>query len=237
MSTDDRATHRRLRQSLGAWVLGALDGDERHEVSDHVATCPDCAAEVAELSPLPGLLGRLSTEEATDGSLVPSPRLHAALAEDRVAEDLHLRRRVARWRTTALVSAAAAVVALVVVVSGQLGEDAPPDFDRVVAAAQPVAAEAAATDGEAAALAWEWGTTVELDVTDLPSRDAYVLWAVSEDGVREQAGTWGTTDSRGARVRGASSIQRDDLARVEVTDASGEVLVSFAFTPDPTPTG
>ncbi len=98
-----------------------------------------------------------------------------------------------------------------------------------MAAARPVAADATDTSGEAAALEWEWGTTVELEVADLPVRDAYVLWAVADDGTREQAGTWGETDSHGARVRGASSIQRDDLATVEVADRNGTILVLFDF--------
>ena len=60
--------HRRLRASLGVWVLGALDGRERREVEAHLASCEDCATEEAELSPLPGLLSRVSEEEATDDS-------------------------------------------------------------------------------------------------------------------------------------------------------------------------
>lgn len=231
MSVDRRDDHRRLRESLGAWVLGALDGDERREVSDHVSGCPDCAEEVAALSPLPGLLNRVSEEEAAEGLLVPSDRLRDALAADVAREENVLRRRLARWRTTALVAGAAAVVALVVSVLGGVTDDQPAvgEFDRVVAAARPVSVDATDTSGEAAALEWEWGTTVELDLADLPARDTYVLWAEADDGTREQAGTWGETDSRGARVRGASSIQRDDLAAVEVTDADGTVLVRFTF--------
>lgn len=231
MSMDDRLDHRRLRESLGAWVLGALDGDERRAVSDHVAECPDCADEVAALSPLPGLLNRLSEEEAAQDLLIPSERLRDALAEDLHHEDTRVRRQLARWRTTAVVAGIAAVVAMVVAAVALVADDQPavPEFDRVVAAALPVAADASDTGGEAAALEWEWGTTVELDVSDLPPREAYLLWAIADDGTREQAGTWGETDSRGARVRGASSIQRDDLVAVEVTDADGNVLVRFDF--------
>lgn len=231
MSIDEGDAHRHMRESLGAWVLGALDGDERRQVADHLATCADCAREVAALSPLPGLLNRLSADDPAQDLAVPSRRLRGALAADVQREDELTRRRLFRWRTAALVAGATAMVALVVAVAGLAVDNEPtaPQFDQVVAAARPVAAEATATSGEAAALAWEWGTTVELDLAALPVRDAYVLWAVADDGTREQAGTWGETDTHAARVRGASSIQRDDLATVEVADRDGTVLVLFDF--------
>jgi anti-sigma-K factor RskA len=42
-------THEELRDSLPAFALGALDADERHEVSAHLATCAGCAAELDRL--------------------------------------------------------------------------------------------------------------------------------------------------------------------------------------------
>lgn len=42
-------THEQLRELLPAFALGALDVDEQREVSAHVATCGECAAEVAAL--------------------------------------------------------------------------------------------------------------------------------------------------------------------------------------------
>ena len=75
--------------------------------------------------------------------------------------------------------------------------------------------------------AWEWGTTVELDLEDLPPADRYVVWTVAADGRREQAGTWGWTASGHAYVRGASAIQRGDLAQIEVAEADGAVLACF----------
>ena len=42
-------THEALRESLPAFALGALDADERREVAAHVATCAECAAELAQL--------------------------------------------------------------------------------------------------------------------------------------------------------------------------------------------
>lgn len=226
MTTD----HRDVRASLGAWVLGALDGSERREVEAHLATCDECAAEVAALSPLPGLLNRVTEEEVEHSSLVPDDDLRDRLIAEVEASEASLRTRVRRLRRVVAgvgVVAAAAVIVAVLALAGVFENE--PTFDRVVAPVAAVAADAEDTTGEAAAFAWEWGTTVELDVADLPAREAYVMWAVADDGQRQQAGTWGATEQRGALVRGACSIQRQDLARVEVTDASGVLLLEFDF--------
>jgi hypothetical protein len=50
--------------ALGAYVLGALDRDERCELEAHLETCAICRAELERLAPLPGLLSRLSAAEA-----------------------------------------------------------------------------------------------------------------------------------------------------------------------------
>jgi anti-sigma factor RsiW len=49
--------------SLGAYLLGALDPEERVAMEAHVATCPHCTRELLELAPLPGLLRHTPFEE------------------------------------------------------------------------------------------------------------------------------------------------------------------------------
>lgn len=228
-SSLDPDQHRHLRESLGAWVLGALDGSARREVEAHVAACADCAVDVAAMSPLPGLLNRMSVDEVEEGRLAPDPGFAARLGDDLRRAESTVHRRLARWRAAAVAAMAVAAAAALAAGLAIVPDQAVPDVDRLVAAAQPVAAAAADTTGEVAALDWEWGTTVELQLADLPLREAYVVWVVADDGRREQAGTWGTTTTRGARVYGASAIPRDEVARIEVTAADGEGLLVFAF--------
>jgi anti-sigma factor RsiW len=218
--------HQQLREALGAYVVGALDPAERRAVEEHLAECDDCTAEVASLSALPGLLGRVSEQEARADLLVPPDDLLDGAIRLLTQEDNALRTRLRRWRVTAVAACLIAVAA--VVVASAPWETGP---DRVVAAAEPAGAGPTSASGEVAAIAWEWGTTVELQAEDLPRRDGYVLWAVAEDGRRERTGTWGVTSSGSARVRGASSIARDELARVEVTDRDGNLIMSFSFDP------
>jgi anti-sigma factor RsiW len=52
--------------ALGAYVLDALERDERVELERHVEMCATCRAELERLAPLPGLLARLA-DDASDG--------------------------------------------------------------------------------------------------------------------------------------------------------------------------
>jgi len=218
--------HQQQREALAAYVLGALDPAERRALEQHLSVCRDCTDELTRLTPLPGLLGRVSEQEARADLLVPSRDLLDGVIRRLADTERVLRLQVRRWRLAAI---AACIAALVVAVVAVAPWDTEPD--RVTVAAEPVATGTTAATGEVAAIAWEWGTTVELDAADLPRRDGYVLWAVAEDGRRERAGTWGVTASGSARVRGASSIDRAELDRVEVTDRDGDVIMTFDFGP------
>lgn len=210
--------HRELRERLGTYVLGALQPEERIEVDEHLEDCSTCRDELARLSSLPSLLDRLSLEEATAVPLGPSPG-HLEQVITLIDRERRRERRSLRvWQ--ALAAASLAALALVLWAPWQQA----PRLDALVAPAQPVGADVV---GEAELMAWDWGTTVRLDVRELPQREGYVLWAVGEDGRRQQAGAWGPTAEGSARVIGASSILRDGLARVEVTDSSGALLATF----------
>ena len=214
-----------VRHELGAYLLGALEPGERRAVEAHVDTCPGCRDELAQLSGLPSLLDRISVEEATADLPHLGARLAAATHEVALREHAGLRRHVARWRAAAVAATLAAVAATVVAWEPW----APPPPPGVVVRVVPAADVAAAVEGTVEAHAWEWGTTIELHLDDLPPRSAYVVWAIAEDGRRERAGTWGPTADGGATVRGASAILRPDLAAVEVTAPDGTVLLTAAF--------
>ena len=50
--------------ALGAYVLGALEREERARLEAHLGTCAICREELERLAPLPGLLSRLTLDEA-----------------------------------------------------------------------------------------------------------------------------------------------------------------------------
>jgi anti-sigma factor RsiW len=53
-----------FRLELGVYVLGAIGAADRSAVESHLAGCADCRNELAELAALPGLLGRVTADEA-----------------------------------------------------------------------------------------------------------------------------------------------------------------------------
>lgn len=53
-----------VRLELGVYVLGAIAAADRSAVGAHLACCADCRDELAELAGLPGLLSRVSPDNA-----------------------------------------------------------------------------------------------------------------------------------------------------------------------------
>ncbi|MBW3664101.1 MAG: zf-HC2 domain-containing protein [Actinobacteria bacterium] len=213
-----------VRTELGAYVLGALEPAERRAVERHLDSCASCRDEVSKLSILPSLLDRLDPEEASADFDEVRRGLSLLLQRSTSAERRRLRRQVTIWRVATV---AASVVALLVgVVAWQPWREPP---DRIVVEIVPMADRASTVGGTVAAYAWEWGTTVEIRVEELPPAPGYAVWAISEDGHRERAGTWGPTSDGAAWVRGASAIQRAQLARVEITDTEGSPLFGAVF--------
>ncbi len=216
-----------VRTELGAYVLGALEPADRHTVELHLTDCGTCRDELSRLSVLPGLLDRLTPDEALVDLEVVRRTLPDTLALATRTTEQRLRRQLRSWRAMAVTGAATAAAAIVFAWAPWQ-----PPPDRVVVALVPIASAADATQGTVAAYAWEWGTTVEIRVESLPPAEAYAIWTVRSDGHRERAGTWGPTELGSAYVRGASAILRDELARVEVTDPSGVPLFAASFTAD-----
>ena len=53
---------------VGAYSMGLLEERDRREFEDHLAGCPACAAEVAELSPMAALIRGVELRGAEPGS-------------------------------------------------------------------------------------------------------------------------------------------------------------------------
>jgi Putative zinc-finger len=105
-----------IRPLLPEVALGIADGQERARAIEHLSSCPDCRAELAELTAL------------ADDLLVLAPQAEPPLGFEtrtlkriRARERWNLRRRRRRRLTfagSAVAAAAAAVVAMILVYSG-----------------------------------------------------------------------------------------------------------------------
>ena len=205
------------RTALGAYVLGALEPEERREVRDHLSVCSACAQEYAELEPLPALLDRVSLADLQAEPVRPSPDLFervasAAAAEgrERAAKDRRVRRR---WLVAA--------VATVVLLGGGVG--AAVWLSRDVTTTHSVMAgdlhvTVRATEDEG-------GTILDLTVDGLPPRTGCWLFAVDEAGAHHDAGWW-TVDYEGeGSFRGWTDVPRSELAELLLRDEQDDVLV------------
>jgi hypothetical protein len=201
---------------VGAYVIDALEPEERLRLEEHLATCPTCAAELRELEALPALLASVPAPEEPE----PPPgelafrRLHrSALAAPAPRAAARRRPLGRRW---ALV--AAAVVAL-----GGTGV--------VVASNGPAApAIVAASEGSlhvrAAITAQPSGSHITMALAGGTPGQQCELAVQARDGHWETAGTWTASHAGTAHLAGTVQIPPEDLTRLVVRTLDGRTLVS-----------
>ncbi|WP_435648915.1 anti-sigma factor family protein [Kitasatospora purpeofusca] len=174
---------------VAGYVLGVLDPAERAAFDAHLAAgCPQCARQLAELTPV----GTLLAEYAADGDPAdPLPRPDPALLERLVAEAGTVRRR-SRVRRLALVVAAAAVaLAGPAVTAAVITADTPPAVVATAAAhrftaTNPVTGANAVVGVDPA----PWGSRITLELSGVPGPLTCDLVAVSGAGDRQTVTTW-----------------------------------------------
>jgi anti-sigma factor RsiW len=227
---------RNIRQSLGVYVVGAIDPAERTLVDIHLGTCPDCREELAGLAGLPALLGRvpaadaerlvLDSAEVKDLEEPPAELLSSLLR--RVAE----RRAVRRWR--GLAAAAAAVV--IAVAGGAAGARIIGPAGHTASQVSPVADVVSAINPRTNVTATvkyaarSWGTKMDVWVTGVKGGTACQVYAVDASGQRWEAGSWTVPDGQQDSDYPASvSLAAAQVRSFEIT-SGGHVLVTVPAT-------
>lgn len=229
--------------SLGALVLGALDPGERLQVEAHVAACDRCRDAVAELAPLPGLLNRLSVEQAEAGlPLAPARLLDAALeaARERSEKVSPLRtgsgaagsaRRP--WWAAAAVAAAAVVLATAGVLATKAQDATPP-----VAGPSPTSTrgdavlwDGTSSDGTIRAsvvlLPQEAGSRLSMTLTGVQPGQRCDLVIESTAGRREVTASWQATYDGAATITGSTTSWPSQINRMLVTTPEGDTLLQL----------
>ncbi len=216
----------RVRLSLGVLVLGVIDPEERPAVEAHLTGCERCAAELAELAVLPGLLHRVDPADAAAGLPSPPPRF-----SERVVAAARARSRARRLRLAAVGAAAAAVVVAALLLPGLLndaGPGSPPVAGRpiVVDGTDPqTSVSARVTLARAAS-----GTQLTLVLGGVGPGERCRLVARDDAGKHEVAATWVATYQGQASVTGTTSFPLRSITSLQVVRGDGVVLVTLPVT-------
>lgn len=223
--------HDPLRLSLGAYLLGALDPADRAAVEAHLGDCPPCREELAGLAGLPGLLGRLTVEEATATSPpVGSPDEPRLRVLDRTLTELASRRRRQRHRWLAG-AAAAVLIAAGGAAAGTVATTGPDHsgVPAVTGTGHTITATDPGTHVHATAIlrGGVAGTAITLRVAGVSPGLHCQLIAIAADGHHEIAGSWRVAYHGQADVTGTTAIPAAELAALQVITTSGTRLVTL----------
>ncbi|MDA8045164.1 MAG: hypothetical protein M0Z30_08010 [Actinomycetota bacterium] len=206
------------RGDLAAHVLGALGPAETPDLQRHLSGCEKCAAELAELAGLPGLLARVAVERVEAGNAEPDIGF-----ADRLVATAARRQRARRHRWLA------AAAAGLIVVGGAAA--AATELARAPSGQQFHAADpATGVSVQVTLQPRPSGTAITLRITGVPDRANCVLLAVARDGRREVAGTWQASYAGAASMQGSTAIAEAQLARLVVDTSGGRQLVAIPVT-------
>jgi hypothetical protein len=206
---------------LAVFVLGV---DGHHPLERHVAGCPTCQTELADLTAVTGLLAAVRQQGLEVAETTPTAfpddlldRVLAAIASERAAARRSRQRRRAAWFAAAAAAAVFGAAGGLVLAGG----------DHVVAPA--VTASQFGVEATTSLHPDPSGTRVEMALTNLPPVASCRLVARARDGRTETVTWWrGGTYDTAVDVTATSSIRPADLAELQVIDDRGRRLLTVA---------
>lgn len=226
MTDNPRADNRdQFRDWDAAYVLGMLGSDDRRAFERHLSTCPSCAAAVAELAGLPGILSVLSPTEAVAlEKTAPADRVLATDLVQRLASSVQRSRRLTRVRIS-VVLAAAAVVAIGGVVVGTAILPGTTPQGTVSQSAQQAMDQVRPGEltAQLAVTPKGWGTRFDWSCTYLNdawssggSAPSYDLVVTTAGGEQIVVATWLATKGTAQGLVASTSTRAGDIRSVEI---------------------
>ena len=230
----ERSEHERYGDGDAAYVLGALSPAERREFETHLEGCERCRSAVAELTALPGLLGRLDAtrafdlladdgEDAASGAPTPAPPAELVARIER-RERLRRSRRIRALVAVAAAAVVASAIAIPAAITSAPHPTLTTSLDQVVAS--PLSARVKLTTVG-------WGTKVEMNChygepaagTADDTRWDYALWVVSRDGASSELSSWSARSDSTVTLAAGTSVPVDQIAAVQVRGDDGTLLL------------
>ena len=215
----------RFRDWDAAYVLGALDSEDRRAFEQHLSTCPACSAAVAEFAGIPGILSKLSTEDAI--ALLVDEDL-AVGADDHLRDGVHTpglvqmlavaaSRRRRRIRL-GMLGTAVAVVALITV--GGVVFTAAQTSAAATVAMVPLQQHAVTASMSISKKAWgtrfDWSCAYPEATGIYSSPVSYDLVVVQKSGARSVVASWTSVGPHAAGLSASSDIAYGDISSVEI---------------------
>jgi hypothetical protein len=218
-------SHRELRESLGAYVLGHLDPAEEDALRIHLAGCEHCRADLAELQPVASALASARRRPVTGG---PTPRALQRRVEAAVAAEAGRRRRARLVTSVATLAAAAALIVVAVFGITTFIERTP---DAPVPEQVAVQVDTSLTDVTATAglIAHTWGTEIKLQTAGLELGADYRALVRSADGEQVPAGQFVGTGPDTINCNLQTSVLREDATGFMILDDQDQVVISSDF--------
>jgi len=212
-------TSEEQHQLLGLYILGGLDRHERASFEEHLADCPECRREAAELESLPDLLDALPRNAALD---LESPPQHEVEQRTReLVDELAQRRRKERRRWTGLVAAVAGVCLVAGASVGPLlAQQQQPPSDTYTMTAD------GGLQVDLALVPRTWGTEMEVAGQKLPESGILTLWVTGKSGYTYQVASWQGTPAGRATLTAACAMDTDQIASVELRNQSDATLAA-----------
>lgn len=218
-----------------AYVLGALSGDDRRTFERHFASCPVCAAAVAELAGIPGILTRIDAEAAVALASAPDDEhlrvsRHEPDLIQRLARSASRGRRRKRQLLGAGFAAAAALLIVIGVLAGttihQTTDSAIPATGAksgTVVAMSQVQPNALTADLRVTSKPWgtrfDWSCNYGSTWAPGYPPKAYDLVITDITGVETKIATWRAVGPSALGLAASSSVRMADIRTVEIRAA------------------
>jgi hypothetical protein len=235
--------------TLGVYLLGALEPEERSTFESHMYGCDVCRAELVRLAPLPGLLNQVSLADfdetgATALAVLETtlPAIELPMPDDELPEPELLRPASepdppdgAKPRRRFWLAAAAAALVVALTVGAILGYNAlqapdPPAAQTVSwSATNPVTGAKA----DVTLTQKSWGTDIRVWMSNVPPGRECKLVVTARNGYhdttgyREVAGWWRTDHGNDEEPHGATAIDLDMIYKLQFIDDNDVTLVDM----------